>query len=233
MRFQPCREGAAGDKITMQNGPKNGAFFAVKLRTRTPAHRREAHRLRQQHSPPYQRGPRLCFCDRGAPHRAHAAKKSGAENPAQQRPRVQSTRAHSRRPRTWAANAKRGHNARRRSAAELRSVSTVNTGSRREGERPPGPLRGYPARPAPKYPRRKITAGGRAYKVPAQAAPAILRTQSAQAIQAEADKERGPQRPAIRDPAFPLPAAPQHRAGRPALLPYRPRPAALTPAPGP
>ena len=56
MRFQPCREGAAGDKITMQNGPKNGAFFAVKLRTRTPAHRREAHRLRQQHSPPLPTG---------------------------------------------------------------------------------------------------------------------------------------------------------------------------------
>ena len=59
------------------------------------------------------------------------------------------------------------------------------------GEAPRPPMR-RPRASSAEIPPQKKRSRGRAYKVPAQAAPAILRTQSAQAIQAEADKERGP-----------------------------------------
>lgn len=197
MRFQPCREGAAGDKITMQNGPKNGAFFAVKLRTRTPAHRREGapqqHRQRQQHSPPPTNGGRGFAVVTGGCRAAHTRRKNpGAEiqrstGPASKVPaHTPAGRAHG--PRTRNANTTRGGDQRQSCAA----CPPEHRAAGREGERPPGPHAATPAVPAPKYPRRKNAAGGRAYKVPAQAAPAILRTQSAQAIKAEADKERGP-----------------------------------------
>ena len=111
-------------------------------------------------------------------------------------------------------------------------MSTVNTGPQAgRGRGPPRPPCGDPCRASAEIPPQKKRSRGRAYKVPAQAAPAILRTQSAQAIQAEAGKERGPQRPRDQRPGFPSTSSPAAPGRPPGFTPLPAPPGSLDPRP--
>lgn len=192
----------------MQNGPKNGAFFAVKLRPRTPAHRREAaprqHRQRK-HSPPCIAGPRICFPDRGAQLRAHAAGK----NPGRKNRR--NTGSASNVPARMPA----GRERETRTQSRGRAAQRVQSGHRAQAGRgeSPRPL-GRPliCRPGPIYPRKTPQPGG-AFKVPARAVPANMRTLS----RARSTGNRPPERKT----GFPLPA-PNREGARQSSEPHAP-----------
>lgn len=160
MARRPCRDRREGYNKTMQNAPKNGAFFAVKLRPRGPTRtgararpRAAAIRGSPPHPLPHRPLPGLTgghnsAHTRGENFRGQKYSSPGpASNVSAHRPA-----GRERETRTQRADAIRG-----------RAAQLVRIGHRAQpiGGRPPAPAEATPHRPAPKYPRRKPQPGRR------------------------------------------------------------------------